>query len=220
MNLYMKINIFKKAIATSVVSLILIQIFYTSFEPGIVVAATAVDSVLVTLDVTSGITITAPSDVVMAPNIGISANSSIGSTIWNVKTNHATGYTLALKASVAPALVSGVNSFADYTEAVTGTPEVWAVGVGAEEFGYSVYGTDTAAAANWGTGDSCGASGAPTGTARYVGFKTTDKTVATRALVTTPAGVDTTVCFAAAQNNVYAASGTYTATITATATEI
>ena len=211
-----KIN---KIIAISIISLVFAQVFYIYMEPSVVTAATATDNVIVTLTVDSGITITSPADVTMAPNIGISANGSIGSVIWNVKTNRATGYTLAVKASSAPALVSGANSFADYTETVANTPEVWSVGSGAKEFGYSAFGTDTSTT-TWGTGASCGSAGSPTGTAKYVSFKTTDATVATRSTVTTTAGVDTTICFAAQQNAVYAASGTYTATITATATEI
>lgn len=214
-----KKNYMKKILTLFIISLFLIQISYVTFEPEIITAATAVDSVVVTLTVDSGISITSPTDVTMSPNIGMTSDGSIGSVIWNVKTNKATGYTLAVKASASPALVSGANSFADYTEAVATTPEVWSVASGAKEFGYSAYGTDTTTA-TWGTGTSCGSAGSPTGTQKYVGFKTTDKTIATRATVTTPAGIDTTVCFATQQNNVYASSGTYTATITATATEI
>jgi len=208
-----------KIIIISIISLVFVQIFYIYMEPSEVTAATATDNVIVTLTVDSGITITSPLDVTMAPNIGIAANGSIGSTTWNVKTNRATGYTLAVKASSAPALVSGANNFADYTETVANTPEFWSVGSGAKEFGYSAFGTDTSTT-TWGTGSSCGSAGSPTGTAKYVSFKTTDATVATRSTVTTPSGVDTTICFAAQQNGVYAASGVYTATITATATEI
>lgn len=109
--------------------------------------------------------------------------------------------------------------FADYTEGTPGTPEVWSVASGDKEFGYSAYGTDTATG-TWGTGDSCGSAGAPTGTAKYVGLLATDKTVATRSSVTPFAGIDTTLCFAAEQNAVYADSGRYTAVVTATATTL
>jgi hypothetical protein len=210
---------FKKVFTASLASLMILQMLYFVVEPSFAIAAAVTDNVLVTLTVDSGITITSPADVVMAPNIGISANGSIGSATWNVKTNRTSGYTLALKASSAPALVSGGNSFADYTETVANAPEVWSVGSGAKEFGYSVYGTDSSTT-TWGTGTSCGSAGVPTGTQKYVSFKTTDATVATRAAVTLTTGVDTTVCFAAQQNTVYAPSGVYTATVTATATEI
>lgn len=213
-------NIFKKVIAGSVISLFFLQMGYVVIaEPGLAVAASVNDAVVVTLTVDSGITITSPSDVTMSPNIGISANGSIGSAVWNVKTNHATGYSLGVKAGASPALVSGSNSFADYTEAVNGTPDLWAVASGDKEFGYSAFGTDTSTA-TWGTSASCGSAGSPAAAQKYAGFELTDLTVATRNAVTTPSGIDTTVCFAAQQNGVYAASGTYTANITATATEI
>jgi hypothetical protein len=213
-------NIFiNKILALSLVLLFLGQIIYFTAEPTIIDAATASDPVVVTLTVDSGITITSPADVTMAPNMGVAANGSIGSATWNVKTNHATGYTLAVKASASPALVSGGNSFADYTETTPSTPEVWSVASGAKEFGYSAYGTDTSTT-TWGTSASCGAAGVPAAAQKYVGFETTDNTISTRNTVTLTTGVDTTVCFAAEQDTVYAPSGVYTATITATATEI
>lgn len=209
---------FKKVLSLSLSCLLVLPIFYMfAFEATVLDAATATDNVVVSLTVDPGITITTPADVTMSPNIGISANGSIGSAIWNVKTNNVTGYKLALKASASPALVSGSNNFADYTETTTGTPEVWSVASGAKEFGYSAYGTDVVTA-TWGTGASCGTGGVPAGTMKYVGFKTTDKDVASKSAVTTTSGENTTVCFAAEQDNTYAASGTYTATITATAT--
>jgi hypothetical protein len=214
----MKTNTNKKMFFVSLsVALFLVAQFYPIFETAD--AATATDNVIVTLDVTTGITISDGADVTMAPNIGVASDGSIGSSSWTVRTNAVNGYTLAVKASSSPALVSGPNSFADYTEGTLGVPEVWSVGAGDKEFGYSAYGTDTATA-TWGTSLSCGAAGVPAGAQKYVGFQTSDKTIATRATVTPTSGIATTICFAAAQNAVYAASGTYTATITATATTL
>jgi hypothetical protein len=209
---------FKKILTTSLISLVFIQMFYSAIaEPTVVTAAAIADDVIVTLVVDSGIAITSPTDVTMAPNIGISANSSIGTAVWNVKTNHATGYSLGVKALTSPALKNGaISQFADYQ---TGTPTVWAPTASSYQFGYSAFGT-TVSTTTWGTGANCGASGVPTGTLKYKGFTTTDAPVATQATVTSNTGVDTTVCFAAAQNGVYAPAGTYTATVTATATEI
>jgi hypothetical protein len=215
----MKTKIFiNKKIVISIISVfsffILLQ-FYPIIE--IATAASATDNVIVTLDVTTGITISDGADVTMAPNLGITSDQSIGSSSWVVKTNAAAGYTLAVKASTTPALKNGIiDSFADYTEAVSGTPEVWSVAGGAKEFGYSAYGTDTPTG-TWGTAASCGAAGIPDVAQKYVGFTTSDKIIATKATVTPNAGITTTICFAAQQNAVYAASGTYTATITATA---
>lgn len=177
------------------------------------------DNVVVTLDVDAGITISDGAAVTMAPNISVTADSSIGSSAWTVVSNGASGYSLAVKASASPALVSGGNSFADYTEAVAGTPEAWSVGSGDKEFGYSAYGTDTATA-EYGAAATCGAAGVPDVGQYYEGFSTSDNIIATRATVTPVAGITTTICFAAEQNNVFAPAGTYQATITGTAVNL
>jgi len=218
--------------------------FYPVVETAFATGETATDDVVVTLDVTSGIAITPGDDVTMLPNIGVTANSSIGTSSWNVKTNAIDGYTLAVKALTAPALKSGSNSFDDYTEALgtcsdvskttratceavsaiwTPTPETWSVGSGDIEFGYSAYGTDVTTMGIWGTGTSCGSAGTPTATLNYAGFTTNNNTISTGTMTdlsVNPLGVTTTICFAAEQKDIYAPSGTYTATITATATTL
>jgi len=211
-----EINLNKKfLIGFFVLFIFLIIQFYSIVKT--VFAVTATDDVLVTLDVTTGIAITPGADVTMLPSIGISNDSAIGSSAWTVKTNAAAGYTLAVKANTTPALTSGLNSFADYHAGTT--PATWSVS-NAKEFGYSAYGTDTTPMGIWGTGASCGVGGIPTATLNYAGFTTSDNNIATRASVTDSNGIMTTICFAAEQNVVYAPSGTYTATITATATTL
>lgn len=217
----MKKKYFKKAITISVISLFFVQAFYSLVaEPVIATAASVNDQVIVTLNVTSGLTLSNGSDVTMAPDIGISANSSIGGSSWVATTNSVTGYNLAVKASTAPALKSATDNFADYTEATPGTPDLWGgVATGTKEFGYSVW--SPAADVNtttWGSYTTCGSGGVPNAAAKYRGFTTSDVTVASRTGVTPTTGVTTNICFAAQQNAVYAASGTYTATITATMT--
>jgi len=209
----------KKIISFSIVSFLVFQILYLVVEPQKVIAATATDDVIVTLVVGSGITISAPGDVTMSPAISMVTNGSLGTVVWNVQTNNVTGYKLAVKASESPALVSGVNSFADYTEASSGVPDAWSVANGDKEFGFSAFGTNTNTT-TWGTGANCGTGSTPTATLKYIGFETSDRDVATQNTSTSIAGINTTVCFAAAQNNVFAPSGTYTAIITATATEL
>lgn len=211
--------IIKKVLTVSLISILSIQIFYTAIEAPVAVAATAPDSMVVTLNVDAGISISNGADVTMSPNIAVGTPGSIGSSAWLVKTNNATGYKLDVKASASPALVSGVNNFSDYTEAVNGTPEVWSVPSSNKEFGFSAYGTDTSTA-TWGTGAGCGSGGAPLGTMKYVGFETTDQTIATTGAPTPYVGTTTNICFAVEQDTVYAPAGTYTATITATATTL
>mgnify|MGYP003450628258 CR=1 FL=1 len=211
-------------IKSSLSIIMLFGIVYSSvafFEPTIINAVT--DSIVVNLTVDSGISITSPSDVTMS-SLGTAVNTSTGWAIWNVKTNDPDGYTLAVKASTNPALVSGPNSFLDYTEAVGGTPDTWSVNSGNIEFGFSGIGTDVENvnsdqynANGVTTCDNGVASSTVNATLGFLGFETSDQTLASRAATTTTSGIDTRICFAAAQNGVYAPAGLYQATITATA---
>ncbi|NVN97195.1 hypothetical protein HXX01_03115 [Candidatus Nomurabacteria bacterium] len=211
-------NILKKVFAIVLMLVIIFQAYFIS-EKVMATGVSQPDNVIVTLTVDEGITISDGANVTMVPNIGVASNGSIGSSSWIVRTNSTAGYTLAVKASTAPALKSGTNAFEDYTETVGGTPDLWSVPAGSKEFGYSAYGTDTPTA-TWGTSASCGAAGLPAVAQKYVGFSTSDKIIATRNTVTATTGVTTNICFAAEQDTIYAASGVYTATITATATTL
>ena len=214
----MKKSIIKKIISTSLVFLFLLPVSYVALEPTLADAVT--DNVIVTLTVDAGISISDGAAVTMSPNLSVSVMGSIGSSTWTVITNDPDGYTLAVNDSTDPALKNGVvDSFANYTEGTPGTPEEpWAVTSGNKEFGFSAFGTDTNTT-TWGTAASCGAAGVPSATQKYMGFLATPttKTIATRSAVTSPSGITTTICFAAEQDGVFAAAGTYTATITGTA---
>lgn len=214
----MNINsIIKQTTAYTLVTVLMGTLIFTSFEPVYLKAQSDNSTITVTLNVDSGITITSPANITLTPNIGIASNSAIGSQTWNVKTNDPDGYTLALKAAASPAMAQAAlpnDSFADYQ---TTAPNTWAVPSGQKQFGFSVYGSNVNTT-TWGTGASCGSAGTPLATLKYQGFATTDHTVVTEGNLTTTSGIDTTVCFAAAQNAVYASAGTYTANITATAT--
>lgn len=215
----MNLDILKKSAAYTAYAGIVLSSLFPFIEPNLAIAQTsATDTVQVTLTVDTGISITSPADVTMSPNLGISANSSIGSNTWNVKTNDPDGYTLTVRSSTTPAMRQGsVASFADYTPTTPGTPETWNTPASSVEFGYSAYGTHVNTS-TWGTGSSCGSAGVPSATQKWNGFSTTTFTVATGNATTTTAGIDTTVCYAAEQDGIYAAAGTYIANITATAT--
>jgi hypothetical protein len=215
-------NNLKKVFAASLVSLFFVQMLYLAVEPTVTIAATATDQVIVTLNVTSGLTLSNGADVAMTPNIGITSDRSMAASSWIATTNSVTGYTLAVKASTTPALKNGsTDNFADYTEASLGTPDLWGgVAAGTKEFGYSAFGTNVPTG-TWGVGvTDCGNSGtgAPNASAKYRGFTASDVTIASLGTVTPTTGITTNICFAAQQNAVYAASGAYTATITATMT--
>lgn len=212
----MKKTFLKKIISIFLILVVMLEVYLLA-EP--VIAASVSDGVLVTLTVDAGITISDGSNVTMAPTIGVASDSSIGSSYWTVRTNNVSGYTLAVKASTNPALTSGASTFEDYTETVDGTPEPWSVPAGSKEFGFSSFGTDSSTS-TWGTSQSCGGAGVPAANQNYLGFTTSDQTIATRPNVTPTTGVTTTICFAAEQDTIYADSGTYTATITATATTL
>jgi hypothetical protein len=111
---------------------------------------------------------------------------------------------------------SGSFSVTDYQ---TGTPNTWTATTSNAYFGYSAFGGDTSTA-SWGTDTDCAAAAdVPSATLKYKGFTTTAGTpaIASRTATTTTTGTNTTICFAAEQNNFFIPSGTYTAQITATA---
>ena len=192
---------------------------FTVTEPEAVQAQSASDDVVVTLNVQSEITITDGANETMTPDMGLTNDTSTGESNWTVETSSNAGYTLAVKASTTPALQSSNgDSFTDYTEAAAGTPDSWSVDPGSYEFGFSAFGDDVADGA-YGSGTSCDGSGDPANTnLNYEGFTTSDNTIATNASPTPSGGTQTTICFGAGQNGVNAPSGTYTATIIATAT--
>jgi len=200
---------------------------YAFLEPASVGAQVSDDDIIiVNLTVDDGISITSPADVTMS-TMGISANSSTGWAVWNVKTNAPAGYELAVKASTAPAMVSGSNSFDDYTETTSGEPDAFAVDAGKFEFGFSGIGADVENintdqyGASGQTACDVGVSSSTINTnLMFLGFETSDQVLASRAATTTTDGVDTRICFAAGQNGVFTPAGTYTATITATATTL
>ncbi len=220
----MALHIIKKNLKRSVtVSLILSLVIltgYVTYEGSVVYAASANTNVVVTLQVDTGISITADSATkVMSNSLGVSSHTAVATSTFTVATNNAIGYTLALNASTNPAMKSGSNYVSDY--ATTTNPSTWSVASGDARFGFSAFGNDVNTT-TWGTGSFCNGAATSTisTTLKYYGFYTNATTTATRASTTTPSGVTTTVCYAVQQNNTYIPSGTYTATITGTATTL
>lgn len=175
-----------------------------------VYGASASDSVTVSLNINNYVSISAPSDVTMSAIAG-SGGTSTGTAAWSVATNNAVGYSLNVAAGATPAMSSGANTIADYTETVPGTPETWSVAASASEFGFSAEGAATPTL-TWGTPS--------TSAGKYRGFTgTTGIQVANSASPTS--GQATTVYFKAELgSSKLQSSGTYTATITATATTL
>jgi hypothetical protein len=173
---------------------------------GGIVAGEDTSSVTVRVSVVSSISIDNPVDVNLTPNIEETGTAN-GSVTWNVKTNNMAGWTLEVETGATPALQSGGNSFADYTESVPGTPEAWSVDAADSEFGFNSSGIYAEA----GFGGN-----------KYLGFDGINKIqIAHRNAASDGPGDDTTVNFRAesgASHN--QAMGAYEATITATASTI
>jgi len=121
-----------------VAGVLLIAVFFAwSEEYQVLVAGTAVDSVVISLTVADIISISTPANVTMAPDI-FGAGISTGEATWEVITNNLSGWKLELEASTSPAMqINSSVSFADYTEASDGVPEAWSVTANDGEFGFS-----------------------------------------------------------------------------------
>jgi hypothetical protein len=217
----MKTNLNKKIVlGLLVLSVFFVTQFYSIIET--VFAADDTDDVLVNLTVTPGIAISSSGDINLTALSAVQ-NTAVGSATLTVITNNAAGYSLTLFAGASPAMVrsGGGGNIADYTPAVSETPETWSVS-SAAEFGYSAYGTDVPTG-TWGTDTNCIAGAdVPSATLNWRDFDLTGSAdeIATSASQTGTSGTDSTMCVAVEQNGVFAASGTYTATITATATTL
>lgn len=212
----------KKNLLSISASALLVVGAFMALEPIVTTVGAVTDSVDVTQTVTSDITITSPSDVTMSQALTTTQNTATGSATWNVKTNDSDGYTMTLFASTAPALSrsGGGGNIVDYTPAVSETPETWSVS-SAAEFGWSGFGTDVNTS-TYGTDSDCLGAGAHNySTAlKYRDFDLTGSadTIASSAAATSTSGTNTTMCLATEQSGVYAVAGTYSGTITATAT--
>ena len=215
-----KNNLFVKKVVeiVSLFVVVLSLIFYgfAFLEPTKTIAAEDTDEITVNQTVTAGITISAPEDITLTA-LSVTQSSAVGSTTWTVITNNQAGYTLTIKASAAPALVDSgtAESFADYTSA---GKEAWSVS-SAYEFGWSAFGSHVNGHGTDTTGDCVAAYDVPSAELLWEGFDgVTPIQMASSTAETNQAGIGTTICVATEQDTVFAPSGTYVATLTATAT--
>lgn len=197
---------------------------YLYAEPRILQAASDTDTSVATLVVSSEISISDGADITMS-GLDMTNSTSTGQTSWIVTTNDEAGWKLEVEADRVNALYSADigEEFADYSEAVGGTPESWMSDDGEFEFGFGVHATatDVFGALDWGSGDNCGTGASIDSNQHYLGFDGINKIqVATKAATTTVSGQEIIFCVAAVQSNVFAPSGTYKATTTATATTL
>lgn len=220
-----KIKIFSKTVSAFFVFLFV----FMNLEPAITDAAVS-DSGVITVNqvVSAEISITATATVSMSPAIsGISGGTGDGSTTMTVITNNTGGFSMAVKADYAPAMTLGgansaVPAFADYTKVGTAPDYTWGVAVADSEFGFTVEPeTDANAVAAFldnGT-DTCGTGAVETADKCWAPFTTTDYTVINRGTPTDSGGEAEVLKFKAQSGaSHFQQQGTYTATITVTAT--
>lgn len=211
-----------------IISLVLLAGYLLYFEPEIIGAATDTATAAVTLTVTEGIDLTGPSTNLaldqpgnMSITVDKVTNAAAGAT-WNVKTNSQDGWKLEFTVSTDDCLYdsSSGERFTDYTEAVATTPEVWSVS-SAYEFGFNVEGTYiTGGTSKWGTGTDCYEASPVIPTAKkYQGFETAAINVGTNTAETNQAGEDIIMCVAVEQETIFAPNGSYSCTVTGTATD-
>ncbi len=168
------------------------------------------------------ISITSPLDVTLTPAIGgITGGTGNGYAEWLVITDDPAGYSLTIKASSSPALISGSNSFADYTPVGgrVGNPDfVWGIDNADSEFGFTPEGNDIVQKFLDNSGSPCGIGSTDTANACWYYASTTEQTISQSALPNHPSGTLTRVRFRATSGSSHVQiEGTYTATTTVTA---
>lgn len=141
--------------------------------------------------------ITAPGNIILSPNIvGAGGGVANGIVTWTVTTDNAAGYTMNIRASNAPALVSGANNFTDYIPAGVDPDFTFTTPTATNRFGFTVEGTDIVQRFK-DNGTICNAGGLDTAGACWVAFSTTANTIVTRTTPNNPSGTATSVRFRA-----------------------
>jgi len=164
--------------------------------------------------------ITSPTDVTMSPDIGgVSGGTGNGQAAWTVTTDSSGGYSLDIKASSAPAMQSGANSFADYTPTVSGTPDYdWSVAVAGSEFGFTPEGNDIISKFKDDGVDTCNTGSNDTANQCWSNLSISYENIAGSPDPNHPNGTATTVKFRAESGSSHLqVEGSYQTTVTVTA---
>jgi hypothetical protein len=123
------------------------------------------------------------------------------------------------KSSTTPSLKSADDSFANYTETSPGVPDyTWSVAADNAEFGFSPKGADIASRFKDNGLDTCSTGSSQTPDKCWYKLITSDLTIASSTTANNPSGTDTTINFQSQSTGHFLNPGTYTATITFTAT--
>jgi hypothetical protein len=161
---------------------------------------------------------TAPGNVVLSPSIGgTTGGQANGATSVTVTTDSPAGYELMIRASGAPALTSGGNSFADYAASAANPDFSWNVPAADSEFGYSPEGSDIAQGFK-DDGAACNTGSSDTANSCWAGLTTSDVVIAERLSSNQPLGTATSIKFRAESGTSHVQpAGSYAATTTITA---
>jgi hypothetical protein len=163
------------------------------------------------------IAVTAPGNVTLAPAIPtVGGGTANGQATWTIVTDNPGGYSASVRASSSPALVSGANSFADYTLAAAPPDFIFSVPAAGSEFGYSPEGVDVVQRF-LDNGGTCNLGSSETADRCWDPLSTSPQTVALRTTSNHPSGTSLTLKFRAESgaSNVQP-PGSYQATTTMT----
>lgn len=163
------------------------------------------------------ISITAPSDVLMSPNLdGITGGTSNGSTTVIVTTDSPAGYSLSIESQNSPAMQNPAGAIPDYVQGVDADYS-FAVAGGAAAFGYSPSSADVVQYFRDNT-SVCGVGSSDSGLACWAGLTTSPVIVSAGSGSNHPAGTATTFNFrVGVGSGAGVLAGLYTATTTLTA---
>ena len=167
------------------------------------------------------LTISAPSDVNLSPNIPSGTNATAeGTASWTVTTNNSAGYSLTIAAASSPALASASASFADYVPAGSNPDFTLNVNSNESVFAFTPEGSDVYSRF-LDNGSICATGSGNTAGACWDGLSTSAKTIAQATSANTPSGTVTNVRFrAAVGSSKTQPSGSYSASVTVTATSL
>lgn len=165
----------------------------------------------------SSISISSPSDLVLASIGGLSGGSSEGTVSWNIITDNTAGYSLSIASTTSPSLKSSTDSFTDYTPVGADPDYNFTNSASSSSFGFSPEGTeahtrfkDNGSICNVGSLESTGKC--------WDGLSTTPKIVSGSTNSNMPSGGIATILFRAESGADHIqTSGQYNATITVTA---
>ncbi len=166
----------------------------------------------------TSISISSPGNVTMPSLGGISGGTSTSSLAWTVVTDDSAGYGLYIQASSSPALRTTAGaSFADYLPAGANPDFAWSISSSTSAFGFSPQGADIISRFK-DNGSVCNSGSSDSTYACWDGLATSTKLISQSTASNQPAGTATTVVLEAQiGSNKIQDSGSYTATITATA---